>query len=140
MQEEVKRGEKENEKEKESFDLKKMEKEGLVERVLEGKAGTQREVREKVVKFIRSYNQLRDLEDKNLENNTSVRYSTRDEIFIGLVKRLRKDDIGGYIYHDDVKGYDLEELIQIGAELEDKPMEVEDWVHLYKHLVKYFGD
>ena len=135
MQEEVKRGEKENEKEKESFDLKKMEKEGLVERVLEGKAGTQREVREKVVKFIRSYNQLRDLEDKNLENNTSVRYSTRDEIFIGLVKRLRKDDMGGYIYHDDVKGYDLEELIQIGAELEDKPMEVEDWVHLYKHLV-----
>ena len=102
------------------FDRKAYEDLGLEERVLRG-VKSQEDIRERLLWFIRSFNQLRDLEDKNLENNTSVKYSTRDEIFIDIKQRLKKDDVGGYIYQD-VKGYDLEELIQIGAELEDKPM------------------
>ena len=108
------------------------------ERVL-GKAKTTEEIRDKIIQYIKTYNQLRDLEDRNLENSTNVKYSTRDEFFRKMKDRLLKDDLGGYMYQT-VKGYDLEELIHIATELEDKQMEIEDWVHLYKHLVDYFGD
>lgn len=97
------------------------------------------EIRTALIENIRSYNQLRDLEDKNLENMKNLKYSTKNDKLKKAAEVLQADDIGGFVY-DDVQGYELENLIEVGSFLEDKPMEVEDWVHLYKHLVDYFGD
>ena len=121
------------------FNLEALNNHGVTsERVL-GKAKTTEEIRDKIIQYIKTYNQLRDLEDRNLENSTNIKYSTKDDFFRKMKDRLLKDDLGGYMYQT-VKGYDLEELIHIATELEDKQMEIEDWVHLYKHLVDYFGD
>jgi hypothetical protein len=78
-------------------------------------------IRETLVNYIRTYNQIRDLEDKNLENSSSLRYTAKDDFFRVMVERLRKDDLGGYMYQS-VNGYDLEELIHIAAEVENKQM------------------
>jgi ubiquinone biosynthesis protein Coq4 len=91
------------------------------EQVLKGAKETQ-EIRTKVIDYIRTYNQLRDLEDKNLENKNALKYAeSRSEFFRNIVNKLQKDDLGGYMYQD-VKGYDLEELIQIATDLESKIM------------------
>ena len=100
---------------------------------------TREQVRSILMEHIRSYNQLRDLEDKNLENMKNLKYSTKNDKLKQAAEVLMRDDVGGFVYAD-VQGYELEGLVEIATFLEDKPMEVEDWVHLYKHLVDYFGD
>lgn len=90
-------------------------------RVLDG-ATTPDEIRNKLINYIKTYNQIRDLEDKNLENKTALKYAeSRGDFFQTIVDRLQKDDLGGYMYQD-VKGYDLEELVHIATELENKQM------------------
>ena len=89
-------------------------------RVLENATDTA-SIRDKIINYIRGYNQIRDLEDKNMENKTSLKYADRGDMFQKIVERLQKDDLGGYMYQD-VKGYDLEELIHIATELENKQM------------------
>lgn len=88
--------------------------------VTEGATDTQN-IREAIINYIRTYNQIRDLEDKNMENSTSLRYTSKDDFFRKMVERLRKDDLGGYMYQT-VNGYDLQELIHIATELESKQM------------------
>ena len=119
------------------YEAKTLKKYGI-DKIIDGKTNS-KDIREKIIEYIRGYNQLRELEDKNIENQKSVKYSTREEVLKKMGKELREDDIGGYFYHD-VNGYELEHLVQAAVLLEDKPMDIEDWIHLYKHLVNYFGD
>jgi hypothetical protein len=75
-----------------------------------------------MIDHIKSYNQIRDLEDKNLENKASLKYAeNRGDFFQAIVDRLQKDDLGGYMYQD-VKGYDMEELVHVATDLENKVM------------------
>lgn len=97
-----------------------MKRNQIDKRVIDGAADTET-IREALIKYIKTYNQIRDLEDKNLENSNNLRYTSRDDFFKKMVERLRKDDLGGYIYQN-VAGYDLEELIHIATELESKQM------------------
>lgn len=97
-----------------------MKRHQIDKRVTDGATDTET-IREAIIKYIKTYNQIRDLEDKNLENSNSLRYTTKDDFFRKMVERLRKDDLGGYMYQN-VGGYDLEELIHIASELENKQM------------------
>jgi hypothetical protein len=117
------------------IDPKVLQRMGAEPSIVEAK--TPEEQRSKIVEYIRTYNQLRELEDRNLENKSSIKYSSKGEAFRKIVNLLRQDDIGGYIY-GDAKGYDLEQLIQVATDLEGKQMEVDDWAELYKYLIDYY--
>lgn len=89
--------------------------------MLEGTKETE-DIRKKIIDYIKTYNQLRDLEDKNMENKASLKYAeSRGDFFQKIVDRLLKDDLGGFMYQD-VKGYDLEELVHVATDLESKVM------------------